>query len=199
MRAQMRVDAHRAPCRRGQSLARSTCATWPSACTPASVRPAPCDRRRARRQNAAIAVGQHALHRQAVVLDLPADERRAVIFDGELVARHGGFSAGRVPRATGVPRKNSSAVIGCRAGALQFDDAHRARRRRRRSVCRPARVPGRRRRRLGRAQHLRRAPAPGNLEPGAGKRRQPAEMVVRPPSTACVQSMRVSALSILAA
>jgi hypothetical protein len=31
---------------------------------------------------------QHALDRHAVVLHLPADERRAVIFDQELVARH---------------------------------------------------------------------------------------------------------------
>jgi hypothetical protein len=33
---------------------------------------------------------QHALHRRTVILDLPADERPAVIFDGELVASHGG-------------------------------------------------------------------------------------------------------------
>ena len=33
---------------------------------------------------------QHALHRRTVILDLPADERPAVIFDSELVARHGG-------------------------------------------------------------------------------------------------------------
>ncbi len=33
---------------------------------------------------------QHALHRGTVVLDLPAHERSAVIFDGELVARHVG-------------------------------------------------------------------------------------------------------------
>ena len=32
---------------------------------------------------------QYALHRDAVVLRLPADKRRAVIFDGELVAGHG--------------------------------------------------------------------------------------------------------------
>ena len=32
---------------------------------------------------------QHALHRRAVVLDLPADERPPVIFDGELVTGHG--------------------------------------------------------------------------------------------------------------
>src|SRR5207342_1770513 len=49
---------------------------------------------------------QRALHRGAVVLNLPAAERRAVIFDNEFIAGHqlnrsGGFS--------GVPRKNSSA------------------------------------------------------------------------------------------
>ena len=52
---------------------------------------------------------QRALHRSAIVLDLPAAERRAVIFDDQFVAGHqvnraGGFS--------GVPRKNSSAFIG---------------------------------------------------------------------------------------
>src|SRR5260370_11072539 len=53
---------------------------------------------------------QRALHRDAIVLDLPAAKRRTVIFDDEFVAGHqlsraGGFS--------GVPRKNSSAFIGC--------------------------------------------------------------------------------------
>ena len=102
-----------------QSLARSTCATCPSACTPASVRPAPCtcdllaaerlDRLRQRRPAPT-----------AVVLDLPADERRAVIFDGELVARHG-----RRHRSTcrlrpacraGIPPPSSAA---CRRAALR--------------------------------------------------------------------------------
>src|ERR1700722_7350021 len=41
-------------------------------------------------------VGKNALHRNAVVLHLPADERRAVIFDGELVARHRRFTAARL-------------------------------------------------------------------------------------------------------
>ncbi len=31
---------------------------------------------------------QRALHRRGIILDLPAGERRAVIFDGELVAGH---------------------------------------------------------------------------------------------------------------
>src|SRR5579872_914261 len=53
---------------------------------------------------------QRALHRGAVLLNLPARERRAVIFDDEFVAGHyfrhsGGLSC--------VPRRNSSAVIGC--------------------------------------------------------------------------------------
>ena len=37
---------------------------------------------------------EHALHRQVALLHLPAAERRAVILDGELVARHGLFQAG---------------------------------------------------------------------------------------------------------
>src|ERR1700688_4854045 len=54
-------------------------------------------------------VFQRALHGSAIVLDLPAAEGAAVIFDEELVAGHqlsrsGGFS--------GVPRRNSSAFIG---------------------------------------------------------------------------------------
>src|SRR3979409_2306098 len=52
---------------------------------------------------------QRALYRWAIVLDLPAAERRAVIFDGEFVAGHqdkraGGFRGG--------PRRNSAAFIG---------------------------------------------------------------------------------------
>ncbi len=52
--------------------------------------------------------GQHALHRDAVVLCLPADKRRAVIFDGELVAGHGNFAA-HLPKA---PRQHATC---CRA------------------------------------------------------------------------------------
>ena len=33
--------------------------------------------------------GEATLHRGAILLHLPADERRAVIFEGELVAGHG--------------------------------------------------------------------------------------------------------------
>ena len=56
-------------------------------------------------------VRQHALHRDAIVLHLPADKRGAVIFDGELVAGHGRQLRTQA-RAIGVPRKNSSVRIG---------------------------------------------------------------------------------------
>ena len=92
----------------GKCFAMSQCATCASACTPASVRPAPWTRTvlAADRLHRGF---QRALHGGAIVLDLPAGERRAVIFDDELVAGHqlsraGGFS--------GVPRKNSAAFIG---------------------------------------------------------------------------------------
>ena len=69
------------------SRTRSKCATWPSACTPASVRPAPRMRR--------LLAGQpderlldRLLHRAPVRLPLPADEGRAVILDRQLVAGH---------------------------------------------------------------------------------------------------------------
>src|ERR1700742_732013 len=51
---------------------------------------------------------QRALHRGAVVLDLPAAERRAVIFDDEFIARH---QLSRIGGLSGVPRRNSSAFI----------------------------------------------------------------------------------------
>src|SRR5262249_4841515 len=57
---------------------------------------------------------QHALHRGTVVLDLPAHERPAVVFDGELVARHGAAYAQRLPAATLAPRRNSCAFIAWR-------------------------------------------------------------------------------------
>ena len=64
------------------------------------------------------------------------------------------------------------------AGALQFDEPHRAAARRRSSACRRARVPGVSLAvALGRAQNLDAAGA-GKLAPGAGKRRQPAAMIV---------------------
>ena len=68
--------------------------------------------------------GEHALHRDAVVLHLPADEGAAVIFDGELEARH---HASRVPAATS-------------RAAQEFLGLHRlARRRAAVRVCAPRR------------------------------------------------------------
>src|SRR6516162_10722094 len=55
-------------------------------------------------------VFQCALHRRTVFLNLPAAERGAVIFDGELVARH---QLNRAGGLIGVPRRNSSVFIGC--------------------------------------------------------------------------------------
>src|SRR5580704_3186561 len=55
--------------------------------------------------------GQRTLHREATGLDLPAGKRRAVIFDGEFVARHPQPTL--APALTGVPRRNSSEAIGC--------------------------------------------------------------------------------------
>src|SRR5258707_7731351 len=52
---------------------------------------------------------QRALHRGAIVLDLPAAERGAVIFDDEFVAGH---QASRAGGLSGVPRKKTAAFIG---------------------------------------------------------------------------------------
>src|SRR5580704_6373795 len=59
-------------------------------------------------------VGENTLDGYATVLRLPANERRAVIFDGEFVTGHvaGAVQRKRPARAAGVPRKNSSAGIG---------------------------------------------------------------------------------------
>ena len=70
-----------------QSFVRSTWATWPSACTPASVRPAPCTST-VSPQNAAIAAVSVPCTDGPLSCDLPAGKRRAVIFDGEFVAGH---------------------------------------------------------------------------------------------------------------
>src|SRR5262245_6521937 len=55
-------------------------------------------------------LGQHALHGRSALLDLPAGERRAVVFDDQLVARHGSTE----PTGSAAPRKNSSGRMGCR-------------------------------------------------------------------------------------
>ena len=43
--------------------------------------------------------GEPPLHRSAILLHLPADERRAVIFEGELVAGHGASLVENAARA----------------------------------------------------------------------------------------------------
>ena len=52
---------------------------------------------------------KRALNRGAVFLNLPAAERRAIIFDEELIAGH---QLSRIGGLSAVPRKNSSAFIG---------------------------------------------------------------------------------------
>ena len=118
--------------------------------------------------------GQDALHGEPVGLDLPAGKRRAVIFDDELVAGHD--QATRAPALTGVPRRNSSACIGCRPARCTCMS---------RTAPSPqaivnlssSTVPGAPLAlAFGRAQRLDAHAA--DLEPGAGKRRQPADVVV---------------------
>src|SRR5476651_982526 len=53
------------------------------------------------------------LHGRAIILDLPADERRVVIFDRDLVAWHSTPQLSTALPGTVVPRKNSSTFIGC--------------------------------------------------------------------------------------
>ena len=154
------------------SLARSTCATWPRACTPASVRPAPCTSVFSP-DSASIAVRQHALHGELIGLDLPAAERRAVIFDDEFVAGHQATAVAGFDRRAAQEFVRRHRLL---AGALHLHEPHRAvaagdgelvvehRARRRLSFG------------LGRAQRLDAHAI--DLEPGAGKRRQAANVVV---------------------
>ena len=87
-----------------------------------------------------------------------------------------------------LPRRNSLAFIGCLAGALQFEDADRAARRRRWSSRSSSTVPGAPLpSAMRRAQHLdpHRLAVARHFEPCAGKRRQPANMVVHGSAPAC--------------
>ena len=180
------------------SPSRSTCATWPSAWTPASVRPAPDSDALAGKPS--IASARRALHRGAVVLALPADERRAVIFEGEPVAGHGG-SAQRPParqrRCRAGTRRRSSAACPARCssrsrtapspqatGQLVVEHA-----------CPGAPVAGR----PGRAQNLDPLGLPAISRTSAGKRRQAADLIVHLDRAACDQSMRASSLAIFLA
>src|SRR5258708_22199121 len=57
---------------------------------------------------------QQSLHGRSIVLNLPADEWPAVIFDNKLVARHGATYPNRTPGGTGLPRRNSRAFMAWR-------------------------------------------------------------------------------------
>ena len=60
---------------------------------------------------------QRALHRRPIVLPLPADKRRAVIFEGEAIARH---QTTTVPRGSGKAAQQIESASHRRlAGALQ--------------------------------------------------------------------------------
>src|ERR1700687_398393 len=63
-------------------------------------------------------IGEDGLHLDAVVLRLPANKKRAVIFDRELIARHRRVALNTqckvLARGIDVPRRNSSTRIGWR-------------------------------------------------------------------------------------
>ena len=107
-----------------------------------------------------------------------------------------GCQVARAPACTGVPRRNSSAAHRLLAGALHLREPHRALAAGHGEARRRARCRARRTLALGRAQGL--DARAGELEPGAGKRRQPADVVVHL-LPRLLQSMRVSSLAILAA
>ena len=147
--------------------------------------------------NALIAVIDRALHGRRVVLDLPAGKRRAVIFDDEFVAGHQPSRAGGL---SGVPRKKSAAFIGALPARcnsrIRIAPSPQAMVRRSSSTS------------PGAPRTLRRFAAEqldaGGLgvgrqfAPCAGKRRQPVNMAQHS-RAGRVQSIRASALSILAA
>ncbi len=78
--------------------ARSTCAVWANACTPASVRPAPWTVTRfpAELRDRGF---QRLLNREPVRLALPPYQPGSVIFDRQLVAGHGSTVPGRYREA----------------------------------------------------------------------------------------------------
>ena len=165
------------------------CATCPSACTPASVRPAPCTSVFSPDSASIAAVSRPA--RWAVRLALPADERRAVIFDDEFVARHLAHPrAGFDRRAAQEFLRRSSAA--CRRAGPARAAPRRSRKRSsvgRRAPCRARPLPFA----LVERSALTRTPAISNQAPGNGD---------RPRMWSCTsfqgfaQSIRVSSLSI---
>ena len=65
---------------------------------------------------------QTALHRRAVLLELPADKGRAVIFESELVAGHGGSAqhrAGADAERRGGIRRPSSVFLPARCTSVR--------------------------------------------------------------------------------
>ena len=138
------------------------------------------------------------LNGEAVLLPLPADERLAVIFDGELVARHRQAS-----RTSGVRQaaQEFAAATGClparcncrsRTAPLAARDGELAVEQRRRALPRPSRT-------WSAATLMRSCALPrvtSNQAPGRAKGHECGCALRRP---ARLQSMRVSPLSILAA
>ena len=158
----------------GTPRARSRWATWPSAWTPASVRPAPCTLDAARRRSANDGLLERLLHREPVRLALPADEAGAVIFDRQLEAAS---SRRTVPGGKRKPRRNAGRIDrrACPAAAAAAAAARLRRRRSpagRRAPCRAQRsrasaTDARRRARLMRS------PSSSNQRPATGRGRAP--------------------------
>ena len=146
----MRVDrvAHRVG---SPVLARSTCATWPVACTPASVRPAPWTLRR-------VAAERRDRRRSTpcptrLSPGAATDERRAVVFDRELIARHDAPQRNRARRDLRAAQKLLR-LHRLLAGALHFEEPHRAVAARDRQPVVQHRAGRARAVAAGRAQHL---------------------------------------------
>ena len=122
-------------------------------------------------------IGEDALHRGAVVLRLPADEGRAVIFDGELVAGQPAQPSTRGGRDRCAAQEFSarSSAAGRRAAVGECRTAPVAAGDRQLVVEHAARRPVADA--LRRAQNFH-ATGAGELAPRAGKGRQPAAMVM---------------------
>src|SRR4051794_2660012 len=136
-----------------------------------------------------------ALHRQVFLLQLPADERRAVVFDDDLVARHW-CQLSAVPVLIFAPRRKSSARIGlppafCNS-TIRTAPSAQAMVRRSSSRVPGAPLPSP----LALRKTLTRSPPSSNHAPGNGASPRMWSWTF---FQGFAQSMRVSALSILAA